>query len=84
MLKMYDEHVNMKIALGLKKVSNVMINNDYGIGDSKVFKQLVRDEVNKRLREIRSRDNVIYSSRLPSPSHLSTKPSNSKSQLYKD
>lgn len=64
MLRMYDEHVNIKIAMGLKKVSHAVINNFDGIGHSKQFKQLVKDEVSKSMRELRSRDLVISSTLL--------------------
>ena len=42
--RLYDEHVNLKIALGLKKVSHIVVQRfDYFL-ESKI-KQLVRDEV---------------------------------------
>lgn len=38
MLMLYDEHVNFKIATGLKKISQVLVAKLEGIGDSKLIK----------------------------------------------
>ena len=52
-LMLYDEHINIKIATGLKTVSQAMITwLDQGLGDLRANKELVRDEVIRKFNEI--------------------------------
>ena len=46
MFKLYDEHVNLKIAIGLKKVSQALVSKIQGFNDSKALRALIKEEVN--------------------------------------
>ena len=57
MLMLYDEHVNIKIATGLKTVSQALISKlEEGIGEFRANKQLVRDEVNRHFKDIHGKE----------------------------
>ena len=47
--RLYDEHVNLKMRVGLKKMSGLMVSRFEQFIDLKI-KQMVRDEVATKLR----------------------------------
>lgn len=62
MLMLYDEHVNIKIATGLKTVSQALISKlEEGIGEFRANKQLVRDEVNRHFKDIHGKEACNFS-----------------------
>ena len=54
MFKLYDEHVNLKIAIGLKKVSQALVGKIEALSDTKELRAIIREEINRSLKASQS------------------------------